>query len=392
MSLDVTPASRAASDGEERSSLRARKGHAVPASITLGVLLLLAAGAFAMRYAEGQVNKVALASRPKPVTAVRLRSATYHPTRRYVGTLKPWLKAGIGPQLASGFVASVLVRPGDEVKRGEVLATLDCRNASSASEAIALEARALETRQRAAAQEVARLKQMLAGGFAADNDVEQRLAQAEANATQVRSLMARLQGKQLEESDCVMRAPFSGEIAERFHDPGAYVRPGAAIVTIVDREIVRLTADVPEIDFDVVAPGKEARIQILSANRSVTSRLSRRSPSADEETRTIHIEVDLSDANRQIPVGTTALLELDVGAATPALELPLRAATVRGRRATLWVVEGERAKKEQVDVLGESGGSLFVAPGLREGALVVTQGRGLLSPNERVAVKVEDVR
>src|SRR5690606_2898280 len=110
-------------------------------------------------------------------------------------------------------------------------------------------------------------------------------------------------------------------------------------------------------DFDVVAPGKEVRMRMLSGVRSVTSRVSRRAPSADEETRTIHIEIDLADAKRQIPVGTTAVFEVDAGDGLPALKLPLRAATVRGGRASLWVIEEEHAEKRQVDVIGEAGGS-----------------------------------
>jgi RND family efflux transporter MFP subunit len=388
MSLQVTPGAEAPEpEGKSRSAARPGRRYAVPAVISCAVLVLLGAGALAIRRAEGQVNKVALASQPKPVATVRAHKTSYRATRRYVGTLKPWLKAGVGPQLASGFIASVLVRPGDEVKRGAVLATLDCRNASTASKAIALEARALETRQRASAKEVARLEQMLQGGYAADNEIEQRVAQNEASATHIESLMARLQGKQLEESDCVLRAPFAGEIAERLYDPGAFVRPGAAIVTVVDREIVRLAADVPEADFQIVAPGSEARIQMLSSGQTLTSRISRRSPAADEETRTIHVEVDLSDMHHQIPVGTTALLEMDVGGPKPALQLPLQAATIRGDRATLWLVEAGHAKKAQVDVLGESGGSLFIEPSLPEGALIVTQGRSLLSANDRVVAK-----
>jgi len=36
-------------------------------------------------------------------------------------------------------------------------------------------------------------------------------------------------------SDCVLRAPFDGEIATRLVDPGAFVRPGTSIVSVIDR-------------------------------------------------------------------------------------------------------------------------------------------------------------
>src|SRR5213082_3135264 len=48
--------------------------------------------------------------------------------------------ARVGPQYVSAYVGTVLVRPGAVVKRGEVLATLDCRNASAATREIAARA------------------------------------------------------------------------------------------------------------------------------------------------------------------------------------------------------------------------------------------------------------
>ena len=66
------------------------------------------------------------------------RAGSYQPSRVYVGTLEAWLTASIGPQLVSAYVDTVLVRPGAVVKRGEVLATLDCRDASAASQGVAM--------------------------------------------------------------------------------------------------------------------------------------------------------------------------------------------------------------------------------------------------------------
>ncbi|HXJ18893.1 MAG TPA: biotin/lipoyl-binding protein [Polyangia bacterium] len=71
------------------------------------------------------------------MTVVRAEATTYRPTRTYVGTLQPWVQASVGPQLVSAYVDTVLVRPGAIVKKGEVIATLDCREASAATKAIA---------------------------------------------------------------------------------------------------------------------------------------------------------------------------------------------------------------------------------------------------------------
>ena len=106
---------------------RSRK---IPIAIGAGVVGLLLAGGALFLHARGSTNKVALASEPKGVTATKAAAAEYREHRRYVGTLEPWVAASVGPQLVSAYIDTVLVRPGAVVKRGEVLATLDCRNAT----------------------------------------------------------------------------------------------------------------------------------------------------------------------------------------------------------------------------------------------------------------------
>ena len=73
----------------------------------------------------------------------------------------------------------------------------------------------------------------------------------------------------------------------------------------------------------------------------------------------------------------------------PATEIPLLAAKVRGKSATVFVVDGGSVKKVTVSVIGERGGSLFVKNDLQAGTQVVTQGRSLLENNDRVVAKLE---
>lgn len=362
---------------------------AVPAGISGTVLSALAGGAWLLRASEVAVNTVALADEPKGVTVTLARGATFREERRYVGTLEPWLEAAVGPQLASGYVDTVLVRPGAIVKRGQVLATLDCRNAAASSRAIAHQARALEQRQRAAAREASRLGELLAGGYAAPNEVEQKQAQAAASEAQIQALQAQAAGKSLEVGDCVLRAPFDGEVSARLVDPGAFARPGSALVRVVDRSVVRLTADVPEVDYRVVSPKTPVRVTILATGKELTGVVARRAPAAAPSTRTVHVEIDLPNAARELPVGTTAEVHVGVGEPVAATEIPLLAAKVRGKSAAVFVVDGSVARKLDVGVLGERGGSLFLKPELPAGAQVVTQGRSLLSHDDRVMAKIE---
>ena len=361
----------------------------IPILICAVVAVVLGIGALMLRHTDAKANDVALASSPKPVTVIEAQASSYRGSRRYVATLAPWVEAKIGPQLVSAYVDTVLVRPGALVKKGDVLATLDCRNANATSQAVAMQARALDARTQALSHEVTRVQGLLDGGFVSPNEVEQRAAQSASEEAQLLATKAKLLGTSLEVNDCILRSPFDGEVASRKIDPGAFARPGAAIVTIIDRKIVRLMGDVPEADFDVVRPDVVVRVHLLATGKDLSGTISRRSPAADVSTRTVHFEVDFLDTSRSTPVGTTAEVAVDVGEPVIATEIPLTAAKVRGSKATLFIVENDVAKSAVFETFGESGGSLYVHADLKPGTHVVTEGRSLLANNDRVTAKVE---
>ena len=347
-------------------------------AVVLCALLLLVVRA------RSSVNQVALSSMPKGVTSVTAKESLFHPSRRYVGYVAPWLEARVGPQFTSSYVDTVLVRPGDVVKRGQVLATLDCRNASEQSKALSMQARALSATQEALAKETSRVSGLLSLGFVSPNEMDRRVAESSSKQAEILAAKSRLARASLEVDDCVLRAPFDGEVADRLLDPGAFARPSASVLSIIDREQVRILLDVPETDFNVVAVGGKAQIRLLSTGGVLTGRIARRNPAAEPGTRTIHAEIDLPDAKRSIPVSTTAEVILNVGEPLAASEIPLLAASTRGELATIFVVDGEVARKRRVPILGESEGRLLVVrSALRPGSAVVTEGRALLQDGER---------
>jgi membrane fusion protein (multidrug efflux system) len=362
-----------------------------PTMIILGAVGgLLAVGGMLYTRNTGGTNKVALAQSAKRVTAIAAVAQPYQPSRRYVGTIEPWVQAKVGPQLVSAYVSTVLVRPGATVKRGEVIATLDCRNASALSRQVEAQAKAVDAMSGAAASEATRISSLLDGKYVSENEVDQKKADAASKMAQLAALKAQMSSTSLQVDDCVLRAPFDGEIADRQIDPGAFVRPGSNIATVIDRHLVRITADVPEEDFGAVAPGTDVRVHLLSTNKDLVAKISRRAPAADPATRTAHIELDIDDPERAMPVWTTAELSLDVGTPTPASAVPLAAASVHGAKATVFVVQAAVAHQSVTKVVGERGGTLYVdAATVPAGASVVLEGRTTLSDGDAVAATAE---
>jgi len=373
---------------------RAQRGRAVHTReilIVAGgtVALILCVVLLSVRAAHG-VNRIPLATALRPVTVVAAQEAPYVRSRMYVGAIEPWVEASVGPQYISGYVETVLVRPGAVVARGDVLATLDCSNPNAATRAVEMRARAVDAQMRAAGDEATRLTTMLKGGFVSPNDVEQKTAVSTAAQAQLLETKANLLRSSLEVRDCVLRAPFDGEIGTRTVDPGAFVRPGASIISIVDRNTVRVSVDAPEKDFDALAPSKVVQIDLLATDAHLSAPIARRAPRADPKTRTIHFEVDVSDPERQYPVGTTAIVRAQVGQPVPATRTPMYAATQDQGKARLFVVDRGIAHARTLPVLGEVGGDLFFAPSvLPAGSLVVTEGRALLSDGDAVDARAD---
>jgi RND family efflux transporter MFP subunit len=353
------------------------------AVLVLGVVLL------SVR-ASHQVNRVPLEAAPRPVTVVAAQSTPYQDTRTYVGAVEPWVEASVGPQYISAYVKTVVVRPGDTVKRGQIVATLDCSNPNAATRAVQMQARAAGARVQAASDEAARLSTMLDGGFVAPNEVEQKNAVSLAEGAKLLETKANVLKTSLDVSDCVLRAPFDGEVGTRNFDPGAFVHPGAAIVSVVDRDTMRVTVDASEKDLGALAPSTMVQIDILATGSHLSAPISRRAPRVDPSTRTIHFEVDVPDPGRQYPVGATAIVHIAVGKPVPATEVPIYAATQDEGKAKLFVVEHDVAHAKTLRVTGEVGGAVYFALAtLPTGSLVVTEGRALLSDGDRVLAHVE---
>jgi RND family efflux transporter MFP subunit len=361
----------------------------VLAIVVIAVIVLLVVGLL-VHHADGKVNRVSLGAVPRPVSVVAAQATTYSDSRKYVGVVESWIEASVGPQYISAYVSTVLVRPGDTVVQGQILATLDCSHPNAASRAVQMQAKSVDEHQRATADQAARETTMLKGGFIAPNLVEQTTAQSSSERAQLLETKARLVGASLDVHDCALKAPFDGEIATRSIDPGAFVRPGTTIVSVVDRSRVRVTVDAPEKDFAVARVGAAVRIDMLSTGAKVVAAVSRRAPKADFTTRTIHFEIDISDPRRQYPTGTTAIVHIDVGHPVAAIEIPLYAATQQEGKASFYVVDGGIARSRQVPVLGERGGGLYFNPtALPANTQVVTEGRALLSDGDTVQPRME---
>ena len=347
------------------------------------VLVVLAGVGLAVRAAHRQ-NTVSLSQAPKRVGTLPVKEALYQVQHRYVGTLLAWEESKVGPQFISGYVTDVRVRPGAVVKRGEILAIIEPERAQAQKTVSVMQAQAIQAKLSALARESERIQGLKKKGIVSENEAENKLAEVMSEKAKLEAAKAQMASTDVEFQDTVQRAPFEGEVSERYLDPGAFVRPGSFILAVVNRTRIRCAADAPEGDHPFLTVGRPVLLSLLADGRKMEARITRVSPAADPSTRTIHFELDLENKDRSLPTGTTAeLLILEAGG-RKVITLPSAAAQVEGKRAIVFVVDGDRVHKKVLQFLGERGGQLYLSPDVPEGTRIVLDGRAQLEDGDQV--------
>lgn len=131
---------------------------------------------------------------------------------------------------------------GASVRRGEVLARIDPRDAALAVQQASAALEASQARLRLAQAQLERARTLTAQGFfsteaLAQRDTEVALLLAEAEANRAQLAIAQ---RQLDKT--VLRAPFDGEVMERLAQTGESVAAGGLLYVLAERTAVELDA------------------------------------------------------------------------------------------------------------------------------------------------------
>ena len=94
-------------------------------------------------------------------------------------------RPSVGPQLVSAYVDTVLVRPGDVVKRGEVSRRSTAATPRRRRKAVAMQARALEASRRRSRTRRRASPSCKDGGFVSPNEIEQKAAESASKQAQL---------------------------------------------------------------------------------------------------------------------------------------------------------------------------------------------------------------
>lgn len=289
----------------------------------------------------------------------------------------------LGVELSGQRVTALNVDVGQQVRRGQVLLTLDHRmlDADLAQANAALrEAEAGASLARAnlvRGQDLAR--QQFISAMQLD---ELRAARTQAEARLGTARAAR-DATALRRSFADLRAPADGIISKRLVQAGQVVGAGQELLRLIRDGRLEWRAELPANQLGQVKPGDIVQLAARDG-ANVQGRVRAVSPGVDASTRTGTIYADLPDAGGLQP-GTFLEGRIDTGR-SQVLAVPAAAVVLRDGFPTVFVVDAGKARAVRIVAGGRDGGFVEVREGLQPGAQVVVDGAGFLGDGDPVRV------
>jgi len=274
----------------------------------------------------------------------------------------------------SGRVASVAAEPGQRVKAGATLFTIESADAGG----IRASLDQARIKVRVAEEGFARQTEMVKRGVGLEVErfeAEMKLREARAELDRSErgaALVGAGQGTAIH-----VRAPVDGVVVSVKAAPGATVQAGGdALVEIGNQGGLWVVADVPEGEASRMAKAKSVEVLIDALNVKVPAKIVGVAPRSDVDTRRTPVYVELEQAPDDLRAGLLVRVNVALEGGEGELWLPVTAVLVKeGSRRVVYVEErGGRFVARPIEAGEERGGRVRVLTGLQPGDRVVTKG------------------
>jgi len=187
-------------------------------------------------------------------------------------------------------------------------------------------------------------------------------------------------------------APFTGVITQRYANLGTLMQAGTnsstqsmPLVRLSEDDLFRLVIPVPESSVRYIRVGDPVEVRVPALSRSFPGKVARFSVDVQEDTRTMHTEVDVPNPGRLLIPGMYAEATLTLEAKDNVLSVPVQAVSHAGEQSTVYAVTAGGKVEDRVITLGlETSTEAEVVTGLQEGELVIVSDRSGLRPGEEV--------
>ena len=360
----------------------------------------------------------------RPVAVVLAKRRPIVNSLTLSGAFRPYQQVDVHAKVA-GFIRKIYVDVGDHVKAGQVLAILEVPELSAQVAGARADIQRYQDAVRRSESEIqraesthaayhaaySRLKQASESrpGLIAEQELDDSMAKDKETAAQIESARAALAESQSQlvsartdldrlsalEAYSHITAPFAGVVTKRYADTGALIQAGTAsetqsmpVVQLAEWSRLRLVVPVPESAVSQLLLGSAVKVHVSAMNRDFDGRVARFADALDDETRTMHTEIDVENSDGTLKEGMYAEAKIILQQENDALTIPIQALERDSSGGTVLIVDAEgRLEERQVKLGAESSDRVEILAGVAENDRVVIGNRGEFRAGEKVRPK-----
>ena len=187
-------------------------------------------------------------------------------------------------------------------------------------------------------------------------------------------------------ADTVVRAPFTGVVAQRLVSVGDYVTKGMKVAVVVRVNPLRVKLTIPEQFIAAVGIGQPVGFEVDAyPGRRFEGRVRYVSPALQAEQRALTVEAVVPNPSGELKPGLFATARIEQPSRTPGVLVPTTALRTTGGTGHVFVVKGDRVEDRIVTTGQPVGDSIEITNGLKAGEQVATENVGQLVDGMRVS-------
>ncbi len=316
---------------------------------------------------------------------------------RGIGQVKPQQSVEIRPQV-DGLLQQVLVREGEMVSAGQLLATLDDRAIKAALAQAKAQRAVVEAKLNVAKRDLQRYQNLSQSQAISAQQKDQQQANVQQLQAELQSVDAQINAQQVQLSFTQIHAPISGQVGIRNVDAGNYVRPSdtQGLFSVVQLDPISVEMALPQAQLPQLqqlmqqvrqqqAVPVEAFVQD-GGEKLASGTLAVVDNKVSTGSGTIRIKADFTNPTQALWPAQTVVVALRSKLLAQALTIPVKALQQGPQGAFVWTVDGDKAKVVPVQVQ-ESTETVVVVSGVSAGQQVVVDGQSRLRPGATVLIK-----
>lgn len=284
------------------------------------------------------------------------------------GVVQPVKQSTVAAQ-AGGRVATLAVRMGDRVRAGQLLATIDDREAAVGVQRSQAQVNQAQAELRNARAHYERTRDLQAQGFVSQAALDTAQTQYQAAQAGREQATAGAQQSALAQGYTRVTAPYDGWVLQTHVMPGDLALPGKPVVTLYAPQPLRAVVQLPASRAELAR--QAAQVQVLLGEKWVNPVERSSMPSADPVSQTVEWRLELAAADTPSLLPGQPVRVRIIGTPAQRLVVPASAVLRRGELTAVYVVSGKGFALRAVRLGADHGAQgIEIAAGLSAGERV----------------------